>query len=247
MKTRRWLNELIENERNTLDLTDDGYRLTIAERHKIALSIRSFQLGECSEGRSLKHHADLTGDPDYARAIRLLIKEENRHSAYLASFMRDQGLPKATKTWSASSFKFLKNLAGLELRLRVLITAEIVALSYYAVLGNATRSTKLLRICQQMATEEEMHVQFQMHHIQKMSLKKGVLFNHILNLAHTFFAAGTAMAVWLEHKSVLRDRYHGLSYVARVVQDYRAVLSEGRRSALEEQDGAGEVSSLMKF
>lgn len=223
-KTKIWLDALLENEHKSLDLSDDGYRLTAEERYRIAPSIRSFQLGECSEGRSLKRHADLVNDPDYSHAIRLLIKEENRHSAYLASFMRDQGIPKAKQTWSASSFKFIKNLAGLELRLRVLITAEIVALSYYSTLGGVTGSKKLARICRQMEIEEGMHVQFQMHHIQKMSLKNGRFVNSCTNVIHGVFAAGTATAVWIEHQSVLNSRFSYVSYVGRVLRDYRAIL-----------------------
>ncbi|RYZ70376.1 MAG: ferritin-like domain-containing protein [Proteobacteria bacterium] len=238
MKTKFWLEHLIANENKTLDLSDDGYRITNEERFKIATSIRSFQLGECSEGRSLKHYADLVNDPDYSHAIRLLIKEENRHSAYLASFMKDQGIPKAQKTWTATSFKFLKNLAGLELRLRVLITAEIVALSYYGTLGTLTGSPKLARICNQMKIEEEMHVEFQMHHIQLMSFKQGRLLNWFGNLAHGIFAGATAYAVWLEHKSVLRTQFNSFTYIARVVTDYQKILSEGRRSVMAEQSSA---------
>jgi hypothetical protein len=66
--------------------------------------IQGFQIGEASEGRHLKsgalEFARRTGNTDCSKTITCLIREENRHSAYLGAFMRHHGLPFATTTWT---------------------------------------------------------------------------------------------------------------------------------------------------
>jgi hypothetical protein len=76
----------------------DPYKLSPSERRTIQHSIQQFQLGEGSEGRRLldRGRADsrAAGDPHFAEALSLFVKEEQRHSAHLLQFMRGQEIPR---------------------------------------------------------------------------------------------------------------------------------------------------------
>ena len=70
-------------------------------------------------------------DSLFAGALDLFIKEEQQHSRYLAAFMESEGIPLLPRHWVDSTFRLLRGLAGLELSLTVLVTAEIIAVPYY--------------------------------------------------------------------------------------------------------------------
>src|SRR5688572_2913719 len=82
-------------ERNAVNLMDidwhDPYQLTAEERRKITASVQQFQLGESSEGYHVlslaSRYVAASGDESYMQALKLFIKEEQRHSQYLARFM----------------------------------------------------------------------------------------------------------------------------------------------------------------
>src|SRR5262245_52379766 len=104
MDTRGWLRYFEGNAGQVLRPAPEDYVLTADERARIADSIQGFQIGEASEGKHLRAGAEefarQTGNSDYPKAIACLIKEENRHSAYLGAFMRRHGLPFAKAKWS---------------------------------------------------------------------------------------------------------------------------------------------------
>ena len=139
MDTRDWLKCFEANAAEVLRPAAEAYTPMAVERTRIASSIQGFQIGEASEGRHLRAGAEefarRTGNTDYPRAIACLIREENRHSAYLGAFMRHHGLPFAQAKWTDDVFRALRRGAGIELSLRVLVTAELVAVTYYDCLA----------------------------------------------------------------------------------------------------------------
>src|SRR4051812_6929168 len=52
--TQSWLSYFNRNADRTLECEDDGYRLTPAERRALTTSVQAFQIGEASEGKSLR-------------------------------------------------------------------------------------------------------------------------------------------------------------------------------------------------
>src|SRR5437588_7558138 len=72
-----------------------GAGLTEAERDAVAASIQDFQLGESSEGRNLLRraadYAERADDPEYLEAMRLFVREEQRHARDLGRFLRLAG------------------------------------------------------------------------------------------------------------------------------------------------------------
>ena len=116
--------------------------LAPGERQLIASSIATFQLGEQSEGGTLRRAAERFARPRQmpalVRIIELFIREEQRHASLLRSFMEDHRIPLKRSHWTEQAFRRLRRLAGLELYMCVLITAELIGNVYYRVLESAT-------------------------------------------------------------------------------------------------------------
>lgn len=139
---------------------NDKYRLTIDEfslgtlseydKKLIAPSIVAFQCGEHSEGISLKKYAEkfskLYDENIYNEVIDWFIKEENFHSHYLYVFMKGENIPIRKKNQLDRIFRKIRQCSGIESEIITLVTAEIIALTYYSVLGDATDSKELKKI-----------------------------------------------------------------------------------------------------
>jgi hypothetical protein len=231
-----------------LRLGFEEYELNAEERQRIASSIQGFQIGEASEGRHLKagalEFAQRTGNAAYPPAIAYLVREENRHSAYLGNFMKRHRLPFAKAKWSDRIFRALRRAAGIELSLRVLVTAELVAITYYDCLSEASASPHLKKICRRMLDEEARHIEFQMHHIHWMNLQGSLLRAALANLGHAVIVAGTLAAVWLEHGRVLRVKHGFAGFFARVFRDFVRSMQAGAESALYEIEGRAALEAL---
>lgn len=210
MNSTYWLTHFQRNASNNLKLTDqDPHVLTAAERRNITASIQVFQIGEASEGRTLQRFAETfakeEGDVAYAEAVKLFIREENRHSGYLRTFMAEHDVPRAETQWSDSIFRHLRKLAGLELSIRVLVTAEMIAAVYYPALGAATGSQKLRRICARMCEEEATHVRFQMGAVARLKARRSPWTAKLADWGHGVLMAGTTLVVWWDHRQVLKS------------------------------------------
>ena len=187
---------------------DDGYRLTAAERRALRRSMAKFQLGESSDGRFLLHHAELhaarSGDLAFAEAVRLFVREEQRHAAELARFMEGQGLPLMRRHWSDSIFRRVRKLGGLDLALSVLLTAELVALVYYQALARATGSLALRSICAEILRDERTHVVFQAGTLGRVRLSRGPAAVRFRIRVQRLFLLLAMLFVWVDHWRVFR-------------------------------------------
>lgn len=168
---------------------NDKYRLIIDElslgtlseydKKLITPSIAAFQCGEHSEGLSLKKYAKkfskLYDENVYNEVIDWFIKEENFHSHYLYVFMKGENIPIRKKNQLDRIFRKIRQCSGIESEIITLVTAEIIALTYYSVLGDATDSKELKKICRQMLHDELPHIVFQSYTIshfkQNISLR----------------------------------------------------------------------------
>lgn len=211
---REWLDYFERNACELLDVPWDlAGELTAAEHRAIAASLQIFQLGESSEGRHLsrcaKRYADANDDADYYSAIRLFIREEQRHARDLARFMTQNGIERIQKTFSDSVFRFLRKPAGLELSIAVLVTAEIVAQVYYPALQQATQSEILHAICEQIIRDETPHVQFQCERLAILRVGRSSWKRAICHGLQRGLMFGTLFVVWAQHRRVFRAAGQG--------------------------------------
>lgn len=186
----------------------DAPQLTAAERRAVAASVQEFQLGESSEGHHLRglarDHAEHTGDPEYARAMELFIREEQRHAAELGRFLDQEGVPRRTATLTDGIFRRVRTLAGLETMLRTLLCAELVSQVYYVALREATRSPALRAICVRILRDEAAHVRFHCERLALLQRSRSALRRRGVLLLHRALFACTLAVVWLGHGRALR-------------------------------------------
>jgi hypothetical protein len=181
-----------------------GTALTKNEKQIITSSIRQFQKGEHSEGKNFLKYARDMKDESYVEAVRVFIKEEQDHAFVLGRFMEAEQIEKLRDDWLDSVFRWLRKLAGLECTVTVLLTAEIISMVYYKALQLATNSILLRQICQQILTDEEMHLRFQGFTLAVLYKRKSFLSVNLSRLLHSTLMGGTIIMVWHHHRKVLR-------------------------------------------
>jgi hypothetical protein len=190
----------------------DGYRLSEIERASVVASIRQFQLGESGQGRRLLKQAEQLsierGQPEYLKALRLFVKEEQRHSRILARFLELHGISCLGRHWVDNAFRGIRGLAGAELRMRVLATAEVLAMPYYSALRDATASPLLRAICQRILEEEAAHLQFQAFTFRLFAGARPAVFQRLAWIANRVLLAGVTALLWHEHGPV----FHAAGY-----------------------------------
>lgn len=182
-----WVEYFEYNNKNLLKLDfNNNTELSKEEIDLITPSIKAFQLGEGSEGKHLtkvvKNYAQKTGYKDYPEIMKWFIAEENRHSQTLKKFMEVYNIKSVQKLPVDNIFRFLRKLMGIECEIIVLVTAEMVALSYYTALSNATNSTLLKTICAQMLNDELKHVILQSATLHRISKNRNKIINDIIRL-----------------------------------------------------------------
>ncbi|MGA8552816.1 MAG: ferritin-like domain-containing protein [Candidatus Acidiferrales bacterium] len=216
----------------------DPYKLSPSEGRTIQHSIQQFQLGEGSEGRRLldrgRAYSRAAGDPHFAEALSLFVKEEQRHSAHLLQFMRGQEIPQISAHWVDSVFRRLRVLAGLELSLRVLVTAEVISVPFYRALSRATGSTLLAAISERILGDEAAHLGFQSAMLSSLEAARHPAMRRLIWRFHRLFLLGTSFVVWLEHGSVFRAAAYGFkSFTREALAEFAALESSQRRAFIE--------------
>jgi hypothetical protein len=215
-----------------------GVKLSFAELTAITGSIQEFQLGESSEGRTFAkmaaEYARRSGDVGYILAQGLFVAEEHRHARDLGKVMDLAGIPRVGKTVADGIFRKLRKLAGLELSIAVLVTAEIIARVYYDALRRCTESQPLRTLCEQILADEIKHIEFQCERLALMRRQRSRVGLAITHGVHRVFMLGTCGVVWLKHRRVLlRGGYSPIRFVADVWRELRIAvrIMDSRRYA----------------
>lgn len=214
-----WVSYFRQNARDRLviEFTAENY-LTEREKKLIFPSVRMFQAGEASEGKHLLKTAERyvrkSKDREYLDAMKYFIAEENCHSYYLKRYMEYYGVPVRRKNRLDGWFRRLRKLGGLKGEVIVLVTAEMIALSYYQALAACTGSGVLKRICRQMLHDELRHLVFQSYTLYKL---KSSWLQEILRI---FLMQMTVWAVWPALRNVLKKGGYSYWYFYRESMGY---------------------------
>ncbi len=221
-------------------------RLTAEERRQVLPSIAIFQLGESGEGRHLfrvaEDWAEHSGDDDYVTALRLFIGEEHRHADTLGRYLDLAGYSRLTTNWTDGIFRRVRHLAGLELSITVLLTAELIAMVYYAALRRTTNCPLLAAICRQVLEDECAHVRFQSQQVGRLRRTRSTFGRRCSETFHTGLLAATSRVVWHTHRSVFRAA--GLTlrqFEQKLWGQYRASLAIMRSMSQTVEEPAGEA------
>lgn len=182
------------------------------ERRLIARSVATFQLGEQSDGcgllRAACRFAAAHGDELLPRITELFIREEQRHARLLREFMEEHGIRARARHWSDALFRRVRRLAGFELYLHVLITAELIGNVYYHALETLTGCQRLRVLCRTLIADELAHIGYESDLILELRARKPALLRAMIRLLHRAFFCGAAGGVWISHRAVLRRAGH---------------------------------------
>jgi hypothetical protein len=217
--------------------------LTRDEQRDLLPSIAIFQRGESGQGRHFLRvaaiHAQKTGDLDYVPALRHFIAEENTHAALLGEYLDAFAFPRLTKEWTDNGFRWLRHLAGLETAITVLVTAEVIAMVYYAALRKASLCPVLKELCEQVLDDEVFHLHFQGQRLgclQRGRSRLGLWFTRAIFLT---LLETAGWLVWWTHRAVFIRAGMPIGEYRHRLHRHGAMFQEIVRESVRECRGTG--------
>ena len=226
---------------NSAELSwDTAPHLSSEELGLISPSLKQFQLGENSEGKHLqmravafaaKHCVD-----SLPESTRDFIREEQRHSAVLGRFLIREGETLLKRDPVDGMFRWLRKLAGFEVAVTVLSTAECIAVPYYTAVRDATGSELLKRICQGILRDEALHLCYQGHVLGLFSQRRGFWKESITRTLHRLLLLLAASVVYAQHRKLFRAA--GMNWEGFLGRSFQALAQ------LEQRTGAPALVGL---
>lgn len=184
----------------------DSCVLGDAERRLIGPSVQQFQLGEWARGRGLvrraSSHPVLSFDRWFLPSLELFIAEEQRHSRLLGGFLDRERIPRLSSDSVDFLFRRLRKLAGLEVCVMVLVTAEVLAVPFYQALRDATRSQLLRSICKRILCDEAAHLNYQALTLGLIRRRLSRQARVIRSICHSILFHCAALVLWRQHHVV---------------------------------------------
>lgn len=184
-------------------------QITDAEIATILASLQAWQLGETSEGKHLiaaaTKYANHIGDPAYVGAVRLFIKEEQKHGNNLGTYLDLINKPRITKDWGDSLFRKIRYFnTSMEIWTLAVIIVESTAQIFYQALKDATQCTLLKQICTDILVDEAYHITFQTERLAIIFEGKSTFSKSWRPAAYRYFFYATACLVWFAHKKLFK-------------------------------------------
>ncbi|MEO6150219.1 MAG: ferritin-like domain-containing protein [Mucilaginibacter sp.] len=183
--------------------------ITQQEMNTILHSLQAWQLGETSEGTHLiaaaTRYARQIGDPDYVEAIRLFIKEEQKHGNNLGRYLDRINQNRVAHNWGDSLFRKIRYFnTSMEIWTLAVITVESTAQIFYQALKNATNCQLLKDICTDILIDEAHHITFQADRLEIIFENKAAFSKAWRAPVYKVFFYATACLVWYAHKKLFK-------------------------------------------
>ncbi|MEN0054961.1 MAG: ferritin-like domain-containing protein [Mucilaginibacter sp.] len=183
--------------------------ITPEEINIILPSLQAWQLGETSEGRNLiaasTKYADKISDPDYVEAVKLFIKEEQKHGNNLGLYLDGIEQPRIKKDWGDSLFRRVRYLnTSMEIWTLAVIVVESTAQIFYQSLKDATECGLLKEICTDILIDEAYHITFQTERLAMIFERKNPFSRSWRKPAYRCFFYASSTLVWFAHKTIFK-------------------------------------------
>jgi len=183
--------------------------ITPEEVNVILPSLQAWQLGETSEGKNLiaasTKYADKIGDPDYVEAVKLFIKEEQKHGNNLGMYLDAIGQSRIKKDWGDSLFRRVRYLnTSMEIWTLAVIVVESTAQIFYQSLKDATNCGLLKEICTDILVDEAYHITFQTERLAMIYEGKNAFSRSWRKQVYRCFFNATSTLVWFAHKRIFK-------------------------------------------
>jgi hypothetical protein len=200
-----WINHFRANANEKRVNWEIKPNITTEEITTILPSLQAWQLGETSEGKNLiaasTKYALKIGDPQYLGAVRLFIKEEQKHGNNLGAYLDLIGKPRIHKDWGDSLFRKIRYFnTNMEIWTVAVIIVESTAQIFYQALKDATNCKLLKQICTDILIDEAYHITFQTERLAMIFVEKSNFSKSWRTIAYQWFFYATAGLVWFTHK-----------------------------------------------
>lgn len=210
MKTsEQWLEHFSQNlKAERVDWTLDP-DIKDHELKNILASLQAWQLGETSEGKNLLHastiYAKSINDTYYPEAVKLFIKEEQKHGNNLGKYLDLIDQPRIKKDWGDSLFRYIRYFnSSMELWTLAVITVESTAQIFYQSLKSATECKLLKQICTDILIDEAAHIDFQFERFLTIYESKSKASRFFRYNFYKLFYFSTILVVWFAHKKAFK-------------------------------------------
>jgi hypothetical protein len=183
--------------------------ITPKEIVTILPSLQAWQLGETSEGKHLivasEKYANKIGDAKYVDAIKLFIKEEQKHGNNLGRYLDSIGQPRINQDWGDSLFRKVRYFnTNMELWTLAVIIVESTAQIFYQALKDATGCELLKDICTDILIDEAHHITFQTERLAIIYDSKNSFSKGWRKIAYKYFFYATSSLVWFAHSKLFK-------------------------------------------
>lgn len=172
-------------------------------RAAIVRSFQRFELGEGGDGRHLLRKAAHCSAAQQ-EALRMLVVEEQRHSALFKRGLQHLGATTLTGHWSDRVFTQLRRVLGLRTELALFLIAESVAMPYFVVLARSGPDEVTRAVGTRIALDEEHHLAFQIDQLRLGFAATAGPLRALLFVAWWFVAIGATTVVAIDHGAALR-------------------------------------------
>jgi rubrerythrin len=183
--------------------------ITPQEMAAILPSLQAWQLGETSEGENLirasTRYAWRISDPDYVDAVKLFIKEEQKHGNNLGMYLDAIEQPRIKKDWGDSLFRRMRYFSNsMEAWTLAVIAVESTAQIFYQALKDATQCELLKQICTDILIDEAYHITFQTERLAVIFDNRSESGRAWRRWFYRCFFYGTSAVVWFAHKRLFK-------------------------------------------
>jgi hypothetical protein len=179
------------------------------EKVSILYSLKAWQLGETSDGRHLvaaaAKYAAKIGDTDYVNAVKLFIKEEQKHGSNLGKYIDLIGEQRTKKDWGDTLFRKMRYFnTSMELWTVTVIIVESAAQVFYQALHDAANCPLLKSICNDILIDEAHHIKFQNERMYILFQQKSFYVKAFSILFYLILFFGTIHAIWFGHRKAFK-------------------------------------------
>jgi hypothetical protein len=206
-------------------------QLMRGERLAILASLQAWQLGETSEGKNLiaasTKYAERIGDPFYLIAVKLFIKEEQKHGNNLGRYLDAICEPRIYKDWGDSLFRRIRYMnTSIEAWTLAVIVVESTAQLFYQSLKDATECELLNQICNDILIDEAYHITFQTERLATIFYGKTAFGRSFRKRFYELFFYATSALVWFGHNKVFKAGGNTFgSYMRKMERKYLKTIN----------------------
>ena len=205
LTSKEWIAHFQQNAtKNRIDFSlSPG--ISKEELGPILPSLQAWQLGETSDGlhlmKAATRYACRIGDLDYTEAVRLFIKEEQKHGNNLGRYLDAIGQSRIGFNWGDHLFRRIRYFnTSMEIWTLAVISVESTAQIFYRAIKDASSCSLLQQICNDILIDEADHIRFQSERIAIIFSSKKTFGRCMAPLIYSIFFILTSLVVWFAHR-----------------------------------------------